>query len=227
MRKSSIIMYTTEDGLTKIETTFDNDTVWLSLDGMARLFQRDSSVIGKHVRNIFKDGEPSKDSVSAKFAYTASDGKTYQVDYYNLDVIMSVGYRVKSQRGVQFRIWASNIIKEYMRKGFVMDDERLKQLGGGNYFDELLVRIRDIRSSEKVFWRKVLEIYATSIDYDPSAEASIEFFKQVQNKMHWAAHGHTAAEVIYQREMQRKHTGRMNYIKISLMNCQQLLKFNT
>lgn len=199
MRKSSIIMYTTEDGLTKIETTFDNDTVWLSLDGMARLFQRDSSVIGKHVRNIFKDGELSKDSVSAKFAYTASDGKTYQVDYYNLDVIISVGYRVKSQRGVQFRIWASNIIKEYMRKGFVMDDERLKRLGGGNYFDELLARIRDIRSSEKVFWRKVLEIYATSIDYDPSAEASIEFFKQVQNKMHWAAHGHTAAEVIYQR----------------------------
>lgn len=199
MKKSNIIMYTTEDGLTKIETTFDNDTVWLSLDGMARLFQRDSSVIGKHVRNIFKDGELSKDSVSAKFAYTASDGKTYQVDYYNLDVIISVGYRVKSQRGVQFRIWASNIIKEYMRKGFVMDDERLKRLGGGNYFDELLARIRDIRSSEKVFWRKVLEIYATSIDYDPSAEASIEFFKQVQNKMHWAAHGHTAAEVIYQR----------------------------
>ena len=199
MRKSSIIMYTTEDGLTKIETIFDNDTVWLSLDGMARLFQRDSSAIGKHVRNIFKDGELSKDSVSAKFAYTASDGKTYQVDYYNLDVIISVGYRVKSQRGVQFRIWASNIIKEYMCKGFVMDDERLKQLGGGNYFDELLVRIRDIRSSEKVFWRKVLEIHATSIDYDPSAEASIEFFKQVQNKMHWAAHGHTAAEVIYQR----------------------------
>ena len=199
MRKSNIIMYTTEDGLTKIETTFDNDTVWLSLDGMARLFQRDSSVIGKHVRIIFKDGELSKDSVSAKFAYTASDGKTYQVDYYNLDVIISVGYRVKSQRGVQFRIWASNIIKEYMRKGFVMDDERLKRLGGGNYFDELLARIRDIRSSEKVFWRKVLEIYATSIDYDPSAEASIEFFKQVQNKMHWAAHGHTAAEVIYQR----------------------------
>lgn len=199
MRKSNIIMYTTEDGLTKIETTFDNDTVWLSLDGMARLFQRDSSVIGKHVRNIFKDGELSKDSVSAKFAYTASDGKTYQVDYYNLDVIISVGYRVKSQRGVQFRIWASNIIKEYMRKGFVMDDERLKRLGGGNYFDELLARIRDIRSSEKVFWRKVLEIYATSIDYNPSAEASIEFFKQVQNKMHWAAHGNTAAEVIFQR----------------------------
>ena len=199
MSKSNIIMYTTEDGLSKVEATFDQDTVWLSLDQMAKLFQRDNSVIGKHVRNIFKEGELNRNSVSAKFAYTASDGKTYQVDYYNLDVIISVGYRVKSLRGTQFRIWALNILKEYMRKGFAMDDDRLKRLGGGNYFDELLARIRDIRSSEKVFWRKVLEIYATSIDYDPSAEASGEFFSQVQNKMHWAAHGHTAAEVIYQR----------------------------
>ena len=199
MRKSSIIMYTTEDGLTKIEATFDQDTVWLSLDEMARLFQRDKSTISRHLKNIFSEEELRRDSVVALFATTASDGKTYQVDYYNLDVIISVGYRVKSLRGTQFRIWAMGILKEYMRKGFVMDDERLKRLGGGNYFDELLARIRDIRSSEKVFWRKVLEIYATSIDYDPSAEASIEFFKQVQNKMHWAAHGHTAAEVIYQR----------------------------
>ena len=134
-----------------------------------------------------------------KIAYTASDGKTYQVDFYNLDVIISVGYRVKSLRGTQFRIWATSILKEYMKKGFALDDDRLKNLGGGNYFDELLARIRDIRSSEKVFWRKVLEIYATSIDYDPNAESSIIFFKQVQNKMHWAAHKHTAAEVIYQR----------------------------
>ena len=192
-------MYTTEDGLTKIEATFDQDTVWLSLDEMARLFQRDKSTISRHLKNIFSEEELRRDSVVALFATTASDGKTYQVDYYNLDVIISVGYRVKSLRGTQFRIWAMGILKEYMRKGFVMDDERLKRLGGGNYFDELLARIRDIRSSEKVFWRKVLEIYATSIDYDPSAEASIEFFKQVQNKMHWAAHGHTAAEVIYQR----------------------------
>ena len=140
-----------------------------------------------------------KESVWAKFAHTAGDGKTYQVDYYNLDVIISVGYRVKSLRGTQFRIWATSILKEYMQKGFALDDERLKRLGGGNYFDELLERIRDIRSSEKVFWRKVLEIYATSIDYDPRAESSILFFKQVQNKMHWAAHKHTAAEVIYQR----------------------------
>lgn len=199
MPQSNILMYTTEDGITKIEVTFDHDTVWLSIDQMAELFQRDKSVIGKHVRNIFKERELVKEAVWAKFAYTASDSKTYQVDFYNLDVIISVGYRVKSLRGTQFRIWATSILKEYMKKGFVLDDERLKNLGGGNYFDELLARIRDIRSSEKVFWRKVLEIYATSIDYDPKAESSIAFFKQVQNKMHWAAHKHTAAEVIYQR----------------------------
>ena len=199
MPQSNILMYTTEDGGTKIEVTFDHDTVWLSIDQMAELFQRDKSVIGKHVRNIFKEGELVKETVWAKFAYTASDGKTYQVDFYNLDVIISVGYRVKSFRGTQFRIWATSVLKEYMKKGFALDDDRLKNLGGGNYFDELLSRIRDIRSSEKVFWRKILAIYATSIDYNPKAESSILFFKQVQNKMHWAAHKHTAAEVIYQR----------------------------
>lgn len=199
MNKSSIIMYTTEDGLTKIETTFDEDTVWLSLDQMAELFQRDKSTISRHIKNIFQEGELDRNSVVANFATTATDGKTYQVDYYNLDVIISVGYRVKSLRGTQFRIWAMEILKEYMIKGFALDDDRLKRLGGGNYFDELLARIRDIRSSEKVFWRKVLEIYATSIDYDPRAESSILFFKQVQNKMHWAAHKHTAAEVIFER----------------------------
>ena len=208
MTQSNIIMYTTEDGVTKIEVTFDHDTVWLSIDQMAELFQRDKSVIGKHVRNIFKEGELAKEAVWAKFAYTASDGKTYQVDFYNLDVIISVGYRVKSLRGTQFRIWATSILKEYMKKGFALDDDRLKNLGGGKYFDELLSRIRDIRSSEKVFWRKVLEIYATSIDYDPKAESSITFFKQVQNKMHWAAHKHTAAEVIYQRaDADKDHMG--------------------
>ena len=194
---SEIIMYQTDDGLTKIETTFDNDTVWLSIDQMAELFQRDKSVIGKHIRNIFKEGELEKNSVWAKFAYTASDGKSYQVDFYNLDVIISVGYRVKSLRGTQFRIWASNVLKEYMKKGFAMNDELLKNNGGGIYFDELLERIRDIRSSEKVFWRKVLDIYATSVDYDPRTEVSTLFFKTVQNKMHWAAHWHTAAEKIY------------------------------
>jgi len=199
MPNSNILMYTTEDGLTKIEATFENDTVWLSIDQMAELFQCDRSVIGKHVRNIFKEGELNKESVWAKFAYTAADGKEYNVDYYNLDVIISVGYRVKSLRGTQFRIWATSILKEYIRKGFALDDDRLKRLGGGNYFDELLSRIRDIRSSEKVFWRKVLEIYATSIDYNPNAEESILFFKQVQNKMHWAAHKHTAAEIVFAR----------------------------
>ena len=198
VEKSNILMYTTEDGVTKVEVTFDNDTVWLSLDQIADLFQRNKSTISRHIKNIFLEGELSRNSVVANFATTGSDGKRYHVDFYNLDVIISVGYRVKSLRGTQFRIWATNILKEYMIKGFALDDERLKNLGGGNYFDELLARIRDIRSSEKVFWRKVLEIYATSIDYNPKAESSVQFFKQVQNKMHWAAHKHTAAEVIYQ-----------------------------
>lgn len=197
--KSKILMYTTSDGVTKIEVTFDNDTVWLSIDQMAELFGRDRSVIGKHIRNVLKEGELDKNSVWANFAYTAKDGKNYNVDFYNLDMIISVGYRVNSLRGTQFRIWATNILKEYMKKGFAMDDERLKNLGGGNYFEELLARIRDIRSSEKVFWRKVLDIYSTSIDYNPKSELSQTFFKQVQNKMHWAAHKHTAAEIIYQR----------------------------
>ena len=196
---SEMMIFTTEDGLTKIETTFDGDTVWLSIDQMAELFQRDKSTISRHIKNIFTEGELKREAVAANFATTAADGKTYQVDYYNLDVIISVGYRVKSQRGVQFRIWATGILKEYMRKGFALDDERLKSLGGGGYFKELLERIRDIRASEKVFYRRVLEIYATSIDYDPSAEISIQFFRKVQNKIHYAIHGQTAAEVIYTR----------------------------
>ena len=202
MNQSNIIMYTTEDGLTKIEVTFDEDTVWLSLDQMAELFQRDKSTISRHIKNIFTEGELRPEATVAKFATVQTEGNrqvTRDIDYYNLDVIISVGYRVKSLRGTQFRIWASSVLKEYMKKGFALDDDRLKRLGGGNYFDELLARIRDIRSSEKVFWRKVLEIYATSIDYDPSAEASVQIFKQVQNKMHWAAHRHTAAEIVYQR----------------------------
>lgn len=208
VEKSNILMYTTEDGVTKVEVTFDNDTVWLSLDQIADLFQRNKSTISRHIKNIFLEGELSRNSVVANFATTGSDGKRYHVDFYNLDVIISVGYRVKSLRGTQFRIWATNILKEYMRKGFALDDERLKNLGGGNYFDELLARIRDIRSSEKVFWRKVLEIYATSIDYNPKAESSVQFFKQVQNKMHWAAHKHTVAEVIYQRASWLRPSGR-------------------
>ena len=174
--KADMIIYRTEDGLTKVETTFDGDTVWLSIDQMAELFQRDKSIISRHIKNIFIEGELQRDSVVAKFATTASDGKVYNVDYYNLDVIISVGYRVKSNRGTQFRIWATGILKEYMRKGFTLDDDRLKNLGGGGYFKELLERIRDIRASEKVFYRQALEIYTTNIDYDPKAEISIAFF---------------------------------------------------
>lgn len=196
---NNMMIYTTADGLTRVETTFDQDTVWLSLDQMAELFERNKSTISRHISKIFEEGELMRESVVAKFATTAADGKTYDVDYYNLDVIISVGYRVKSQRGVQFRIWASGVLKEYMKKGFVMDDERLKNLGGGGYFKELLERIRDIRASEKVFYRQVLEIYATSIDYDPRAEISIAFFRKVQNKIHYAVHGETAAETIVHR----------------------------
>lgn len=202
MNNSNIIMYTTEDGLTKIEVTFEEDTVWLSLERMTELFQRDKSTISRHIKNIFSEGELRQESTVAKFATVQMEGTrqvSRDIEYYNLDVIISVGYRVKSLRGTQFRIWASSVLKEYMKKGFALDDDRLKRLGGGNYFDELLARIRDIRSSEKVFWRKVLEIYATSIDYDPKAETSVNFFKQVQNKMHWAAHQHTAAEIVFQR----------------------------
>ena len=196
MGKSNIIIYATEDGLAKIETTFDGDTVWLSKAQMAELFQRDRSVISRHIKNVFVEGELPKEG-NVQFLHIANSDKP--VEFYNLDVIISVGYRVKSKRGTQFRIWATNILKEYMRKGFALDDDRLKNLGGGGYFKELLERIRDIRASEKVFYRQVLEIYATSIDYDPKAEISVEFFRKVQNKIHYAIHGQTAAEVIYTR----------------------------
>lgn len=201
-QKSHMIIYTTEDGLTKIETTFDEDTVWLSIDQMAELFQRDKSTISRHIKNIYSESELVREGTVAFFATVQMEGDRQvarEICYYNLDVIISVGYRVKSKRGTQFRIWATNILKEYMKKGFAMDDERLKNLGGGGYFKELLERIRDIRASEKVFYRQVLEIYATSIDYDPKAEISIQFFKKVQNKIHYAIHGQTAAEVIYTR----------------------------
>lgn len=194
-----IIIYQTDDGLTKINVNMQEETVWLSLYQMAELFQRDKSTISRHIKKIFEEGELQRNSVVANFATTAADGKVYNVDYYNLDVIISVGYRVKSQRGVQFRIWATNVLKEYMIKGFAMDDERLKGNAGGNYWKELLDRIRDIRSSEKVLYRQVLDLYATSVDYDPRSDESVKFFKIVQNKLHYAAHGHTAAEVIYER----------------------------
>ena len=193
------LLYQTEDGGSRIEVRFSGETPWLSLAQMTDLFQRDKSVISRHIKNIFDEGELVREAVVAEFATTATDGKSYKVEHFHLDVIISVGYRVKSHRGTQFRIWAIQRLREYIVKGFTMDDDRLKRGGGGNYFEELLSRIRDIRSSEKVFWRKVLEIYATSIDYDPSVEASQLFFATLQNKMHWAAHGQTAAEIIAQR----------------------------
>lgn len=199
MDKGQFLLYQTPDGDSQIEVKLQNDTVWLSLDQMAELFQRNKSTISRHVKNVLEDGELEEKSVVAFFATTASDSKTYSVAYYNLDMIISVGYRVHSYRGVQFRIWATKVLKEYIVKGFAMNDDLLKRAGGGNYFDELLARIRDIRSSEKVFYRKVLEIYALSIDYDPRVEMTQKFFKTVQNKMHYSVHGHTAAEIMYER----------------------------
>lgn len=199
MDKGQFLLYQTPDGDSQIEVKLQNDTVWLSLDQMAELFQRNKSTISRHVKNVLEDGELEEKSVVAFFATTASDSKTYSVAYYNLDMIISVGYRVHSYRGVQFRIWATKVLKEYIVKGFAMNDDLLKRAGGGNYFDELLARIRNIRSSEKVFYRKVLEIYALSIDYDPRVEMTQKFFKTVQNKMHYSVHGHTAAEIIYER----------------------------
>lgn len=210
-----LLLYQTEDGLTRVEAKMVNESVWLSLGQMADLFQRDKSVISRHISNIFEEGELSTGATVAKFATVQTEGDRQvqrEVDYYNLDVIISVGYRVKSHRGTQFRIWATQRLREYIIKGFAMDDERLKQAGGGNYFDELLARIRDIRSSEKVFWKKVLDIYATSIDYDPHTETSQEFFAVVQNKMHWAAHGHTAAEIIKSRaDASKPHMGMTSF----------------
>ncbi len=196
---SSLLLYQTEDGRTKIEVRLQDETVWLSQAQLSELFDKDRRTIAEHIQNIFTEKELEENSVCRKFRHTASDGKNYQIIHYNLDVIISVGYRVSSHRGTQFRIWATTRLREFLIKGFTLDDERLKQGGGGNYFNELLSRIRDIRSSEKVFWRKVLDIYATSIDYDPKTENSKQFFAVVQNKMHWAAHGHTAAEIIYSR----------------------------
>ncbi|MDL2254252.1 virulence RhuM family protein [Ruminococcaceae bacterium OttesenSCG-928-I18] len=197
-----IIIYQTEDGLTKIDVNIQDETVWLSLEQMANLFQRDKSTISRHIKNIFLDGELVRESTVAKFATVQNEGGRQverAIEYYNLDAVISVGYRVKSQRGVQFRIWATRVLKEYIKKGFAMDDDRLKELGGGGYFKELLERIRDIRASEKVFYRQILEIYATSVDYAPKADVSVQFFKRVQNKIHYAISGETAAEIIYHR----------------------------
>ena len=202
MDKGQFLLYQTPNGDSQIEVKLQDDTVWLSLDQMAELFQRNKSTISRHIKNVLEDGELQEEATIANFATVQNEG-TRKVErviaYYNLDMIISVGYRVHSYRGVQFRIWATKILKEYIVKGFAMNDDLLKRAGGGNYFDELLARIRDIRSSEKVFYRKVLEIYALSIDYDPRVEMTQKFFKTVQNKMHYSVHGHTAAEIIYER----------------------------
>lgn len=202
MDKGQFLLYQTPDGNSQIEVKLQNDTVWLSLDQMAELFQRNKSTISRHIKNVLEDGELQEEATIANFATVQNEG-TRKVErviaFYNLDMIISVGYRVHSYRGVQFRIWATKVLKEYIVKGFAMNDDLLKRAGGGNYFDELLARIRDIRSSEKVFYRKVLEIYALSIDYDPRVEMTQKFFKTVQNKIHYSVHGHTAAEIIYER----------------------------
>jgi hypothetical protein len=197
-----LIIYQTDDGQTRLQVRLEDESVWLTQKLMAELFQKDVRTINEHIQNIFEESELQRDGTIRKFRIVQLEGARSverEVDFYNLDVIISVGYRVKSRRGTQFRQWATQRLREYLIKGFTLDDMRLKEDGGGSYFDELLARIRDIRSSEKVFWRKVLEIYATSLDYDPSEEASRLFFATVQNKMHWGAHGQTAAEVIRAR----------------------------
>lgn len=215
---NTFILFKTADEKISVDVRFEDETVWLTQEQMAALFGKGRSTITEHIRNIFNEGELVEDVVCREFRHTtqhgAMEGKTQEVSVklYNLDVIISVGYRVKSQRGTQFRIWATQRLNEYIRKGFTMDDERLKNLGGGGYWKELLQRIRDIRASEKVFYRQVLDIYATSIDYDPKAEVSIEFFKKVQNKIHFAVHGQTAAEVIYNRaDAEKEFMGLMTF----------------
>ena len=197
--RSEIIIYQTEDGSTKIDVKFEEETVWLTQAQLCELYQTSKSNISEHIKHIFEEGELEEVSVVRKFRTTGADGKNYNITHYNLDMIISLGYRVKSLIATQFRRWATERLKEYMIKGFTMDDDRLKNLGGGNYWKELLDRIRDIRSSEKVMYRQVLDLYATSVDYNPKSSESIAFFKMVQNKLHYAAHGHTAAEVIYER----------------------------
>ena len=214
-REGEIILYTTPEGTARVEVFFQDETLWLSLNQIAELFKRDKSVISKHISNIFKEGELQYASVVAKFATTAADGKTYQVEHFNLDVIIAVGYRVNSRQATQFRIWATHVLREFIIKGFALDDERLKQgkRFGKDYFDELLERIREIRASERRFYLKITDIYEQcSIDYDKSAEITQTFFKMVQNKLHWAVTGKTAAEIIAERaDANKPHMGLMTW----------------
>ena len=210
--QNNIIIYTTDDEQVRIEVRLEDENVWLTQNAMAELFDTTRNNITMHIKNIFTEGELEEKSVSKESLLTAKDGKKYNTKFYNLDVIISVGYRVKSIRGTQFRIWANKLIKEYLIKGYNLDSDRMKNNGGGVYFEELLEKIRDIRSSEKVFWRKILDIYATSIDYDANNELTKQFFKTVQNKMHYAVHGNTAAEVIYNRvDSNKENIGLTNF----------------
>jgi len=209
---SAFIIFKTEDESVSVDVRLEEDTIWLTQDQLAILYGIERPGITQHIKNIFAEGELNENSVSKKFLRTAADGKNYDTKHYDLDMIISLGYRVNSKLATQFRIWATKRLNEYIRKGFTMDDERLKNLGGGGYWKELLQRIRDIRASEKVFYRQVLDIYATSIDYDPKAEVSIAFFKKVQNKIHYAVHGQTAAEVIYTRaDAEKEFMGLMTF----------------
>ena len=209
---SNVILYTTEDGQTKIDLKLEDGTVWLSQLQIADLFSATKQNISLHLKNIFEDNELTAESVVKDSLTAASDGKSYQTKLYHLDAILAVGYRVRSPRGVEFRRYASTILKEYLEKGFALNDDRMKALGGGSYWKELLDRIRDIRSSEKVMYRQVLDLYATAVDYESSSDESIKFFKIVQNKLHYAAHGHTASEVIYLRvDSDQPHAGLHNF----------------
>ena len=212
MMNNNIIIYISRDGNVKVDVNILQDDIWMSQDIMANLYDTTKNNISMHLKNIFDEGELQRDSVVKKFLTTASDGKKYKVLHYNLDAIIAVGYRINSKKATEFRIWATKVLREYMVKGFVLNDEKLKNNGESTYFEELLARIRDIRSSEKIFWRKVLDIYATSVDYDPKNKLSLEFFKTVQNKMHYATHGHTAAEVIFTRvDSEKDNLGLTNF----------------
>ena len=210
--KNNMIIYVSKDGNVKVDVSIENEDIWMSQDIMANLYGTSKQNISYHINNIFKEEELDKNSVVKDFLTTAKDGKKYNVSHYNLDTIIAVGYRINSKKATEFRIWATRVLKEYMIKGFTLNDERLKNNGESPYFEELLARIRDIRSSEKIFWRKVLDIYATSIDYDPKNKLSIDFFKTVQNKMHYATHGHTAAELIFTRvDSEKENLGLTNF----------------
>ena len=210
--KNNMIIYVSKDGNVKVDVSIENEDIWMSQDVIANLYGTSKQNISYHINNIFKEKELDKNSVVKDFLTTAKDGKKYNVSHYNLDTIIAVGYRINSKKATEFRIWATRVLKEYMIKGFTLNDERLKNNGESPYFEELLARIRDIRSSEKIFWRKVLDIYATSIDYDPKNKLSIDFFKTVQNKMHYATHGHTAAELIFNRvDSEKENLGLTNF----------------